>query len=242
MSTEKTISNGWGIIHKKIMKDTRLTIEAKGIYAYLASYAGNDKRAYPSLETITRELRITKNRFYRHLNYLTKYGYINKYQTVKNNKYDKVIYYLIIGDETSDNSYGNDLFPCFEDTHNQEDTINKINKKQDPQEASPPYHVIKELFNIICTTLPKVKDIKGKRQRLVRQCWDEYKDVNLFKEVFEKVDKSDFLSGRNNRWSGCTFDWIMRTSNFQRIIEGAYDNKRDVDVTSKIKEFDFSNL
>lgn len=61
MSTDKATSNGWRIIHKNIMKDTRLTIEAKGIYAYLAAYAGNDKRAYPSLETITKELRITKN-------------------------------------------------------------------------------------------------------------------------------------------------------------------------------------
>ncbi|MCX7759340.1 MAG: hypothetical protein N2169_07040 [bacterium] len=31
MNTDKATSNGWGIIHKKIMKDTRLTIEAKGI-------------------------------------------------------------------------------------------------------------------------------------------------------------------------------------------------------------------
>lgn len=192
MSTDKATLNGWGIIHKKIMKDTRLTIEAKGIYAYLAAYAGNDKRAYPSLETITKELRITKNRFYRHLNYLIKYGYINKYQTVKNNKYDKVIYYLISGNETIEKPYENCLFPCFEDTHNQEDTINIINKKQDTKDTFPPYPVIKELYNIICTTLPKVTDIKGRRQRLVKQCWEEYKDVNIFKEVFEKVDKSDF--------------------------------------------------
>ena len=45
-----------------------------------------------------------------------------------------------------------------------------------------------------------------------------------FKDIFERVEKSDFLSGRNGKWSNCGFDWIFNPSNFVKIIEGNYDN------------------
>ena len=45
-------------------------------------------------------------------------------------------------------------------------------------------------------------------------------------EVIDKVSKSDFLCGNkgDGEWKA-NFDWIMKPDNFQKIIEGAYDNK-----------------
>lgn len=44
--------------------------------------------------------------------------------------------------------------------------------------------------------------------------------------VFERVEKSDFLTGRNGKWEGCSIDWILKPDNWTKIIEGAYDNQK----------------
>ncbi|MBC8533193.1 DUF6291 domain-containing protein [Yeguia hominis] len=43
--------------------------------------------------------------------------------------------------------------------------------------------------------------------------------------VFAKVQQSDFLSGRSQKWDGCSLDWILKPANWQKIREGNYDNK-----------------
>ncbi|KRQ85854.1 hypothetical protein ABG79_02368 [Caloramator mitchellensis] len=96
MGEETTKVAGYGIIPKQVMKDTRLSIEAKAIYAYLSTYAGNNGLAFPSLELILSDLKIHKNRFYKHLTLLIDHGYINK--SKENNlkgQYSKVIYKLL---------------------------------------------------------------------------------------------------------------------------------------------------
>lgn len=45
-------SMGYGHIAKLVMKDKDLTVEAKAIYSYIASYAGASDTAYPSVDLI----------------------------------------------------------------------------------------------------------------------------------------------------------------------------------------------
>ena len=42
--------------------------------------------------------------------------------------------------------------------------------------------------------------------------------------AFDKVAKSKFLSGENERGWKADFDWVMNASNLEKIIEGNYDN------------------
>ncbi|WDU82814.1 helix-turn-helix domain-containing protein [Caloramator sp. Dgby_cultured_2] len=116
---------GYGFIPKQVMDDERLTIESKAIYSYLAAYAGSDGYAYPSLELITKKLKITKNRFYKHLNLLIQYGYVVKQQTLnEKNKYDKVFYFLV---PFPQNEETNKIpFPYFPYTGNRPQTNNNI--------------------------------------------------------------------------------------------------------------------
>lgn len=105
--------NGYGIIAKKAMIDTRLSIEAKAIYAYIASYAGSGNTAFPSVNTILHHLKISKTRFYKYREELIKYGYIKVDNEKSEGKFTKNIYYILDAP-----------FPSFEDTEN-EDTRNK---------------------------------------------------------------------------------------------------------------------
>ncbi|WP_052085719.1 helix-turn-helix domain-containing protein [Clostridium sp. HMP27] len=68
--------NGYGLIAKKIMKDSSLTLSSKAIYAYLCSYAGNESSAFPSVKLIKHELGISKDTFYKYIKELIDKGYI----------------------------------------------------------------------------------------------------------------------------------------------------------------------
>lgn len=39
-----------------------------------------------------------------------------------------------------------------------------------------------------------------------------------------RVGDSDFLTGRNGKWQGCTLDWLLRPDTVQKVQEGMYDN------------------
>ncbi|MGB3161578.1 MAG: DnaD domain protein [Carnobacterium sp.] len=76
LEVEGILSKGYGVIPKLVMKDKDLTIEAKAIYAYISSYAGNGTEAFPSIELICSDLDIGENRFHKHKKSLISKGYI----------------------------------------------------------------------------------------------------------------------------------------------------------------------
>jgi hypothetical protein len=39
--------------------------------------------------------------------------------------------------------------------------------------------------------------------------------------MFEYIKESDFLMGKSSNWS-CDLGWIVKSSNFAKIIEGCY--------------------
>ncbi len=89
-----------------------------------------------------------------------------------------------------------------------------------------PYQKIVDLYHEKCPSLPKVQKITDSRKKAIKARWNEYgKSIDTFKECFEKVEASDFLSGRDGKWSNCCFDWIIKPANFTKIIEGNYDRR-----------------
>jgi Helix-turn-helix domain len=86
---------GYRFISTTVMQDTRLTIEAKGIYAYLCSCEGEGNFVSPSIETICADLCISQNRFRNHLKLLTQFNYIKVSQVKYNNRFACNIYKLI---------------------------------------------------------------------------------------------------------------------------------------------------
>lgn len=67
---------GFGILPKYVMLDPDLSLEAKTIYAYFCSFAGNGNTAFPSWQTIVFHLQLNKDTYYKHLKQLTEQGYL----------------------------------------------------------------------------------------------------------------------------------------------------------------------
>lgn len=80
---EGVMSKGYGSIPKLVMLDRELSIEAKAIYAYLASFTGNGDSAFPSISKICFDLQINEKRFNRHKKALFDKGYIEVTQERK---------------------------------------------------------------------------------------------------------------------------------------------------------------
>ncbi len=78
-------------------------------------------------------------------------------------------------------------------------------------------------FSQICTSLPKLQKLTDSRRKAIKSRLKEY-DKETILEVFNKVEDSNFLSGRNGQWQA-SFDWIMKPSNFVKILEDNYKNQ-----------------
>lgn len=75
------MSQGYGFSPQLVMRDTRLTVEAKAIYAYMSSFAGAGLSAFPTIELQLYELGIGAKRYYKHRKLLEDLGYITIKQT-----------------------------------------------------------------------------------------------------------------------------------------------------------------
>ena len=97
LKVEGVDCKGYGKIPKSVMLDTRLTIDAKAIYAYFCSYAGAGETAFPGVEKICHDLGIKKQDTYRkHLKKLIECDYIRVKQIIhENGKFGSNEYTLI---------------------------------------------------------------------------------------------------------------------------------------------------
>ena len=68
------LAEGFGMVGRIVMEDKRLSIDTKGLYAYLVSF-GNFSLA--NEELVCRDLGINKLAYKQHLQQLTKCGYIH---------------------------------------------------------------------------------------------------------------------------------------------------------------------
>ena len=66
--------------------------------------------------------------------------------------------------------------------------------------------------------------ISKKRKEGIRARINEF-GKDKFAEMIRKASKSDFLKGDSSNGFVAKFDWMIRPCNFQKIIEGNYDNK-----------------
>lgn len=102
-----------------------------------------------------------------------------------------------------------------------------------------PYQEVAQLWNSICKSLPRVEKLSETRKTKIRMRltdWEtqeniDNKTLDKTKLIFEKMESSDFLSGRSGVWKA-SFDWLFTSANnWIKVIEGNYDNKNKPDKT-----------
>ncbi len=72
--------------------------------------------------------------------------------------------------------------------------------------------------------IPRCQSCEGKRREFVRARIREH-GLDKVYEMITKASESDFLNGKNDRGWIADFTWLFRPSNFQKVLEGNYDNR-----------------
>ena len=93
----------------------------------------------------------------------------------------------------------------------------------DDAPALKPEHIF-EKWNQLAERIgkPKVRDLTPERRQLLKARIAQY-SIDDFVAVLAAIEASPFLRGDKN-WRGATFDWVMKKGNFQKILEGNYDD------------------
>lgn len=82
-----------------------------------------------------------------------------------------------------------------------------------------------EMYNNICTDLPKVRIVTPKREKTLVARLRE-RSMEDFAELFKKASASEFLCGENDRGWTANFDWLINETNMAKVLEGNFDNRQ----------------
>lgn len=126
-------------------------------------------------------------------------------------------------------------------TSEQQVNTNK-NIKNDKNERKDICQNILDLFNRICCSFGRVKNITKSRAEIIDNSLKTY-SLNDFKKVFEKAEQSDFLKGNNSRSWSASFDWLIKEDNMAKVLEGKYDKNKQPNKFCDFpqRQYDFSN-
>lgn len=94
---KRDIKNGYGTISKSVMQNNELSIGSKGVYSYLATFAGDKDIAYPSMAKMSFDLNVNTKTLRLYINELVNAKIIDKNQQIYNNskKYANNIYEIL---------------------------------------------------------------------------------------------------------------------------------------------------
>jgi len=69
--------------------------------------------------------------------------------------------------------------------------------------------------------------LTAKKRNGARYATSKAEALDFFRRYFGYVAKSDFLTGRDGRWSGCDLAWLVKADNFAKVMQGNYENRQE---------------
>lgn len=85
------------------------------------------------------------------------------------------------------------------------------------------YESVVQNYHVFCPKMNKVAVMNDTRKGFVRERISEHGLEKLI-DVFRIAGESDFLNGKNDKGWKADFEWIIRPTNFVKIMEGKYSN------------------
>jgi hypothetical protein len=89
---------------------------------------------------------------------------------------------------------------------------------------TPAVHPFATSWNEKVKSLSKIREWTKNRNLLATKLLVA-NTLEEWQEACERVEASDFLSGRTGKWTSCNVDWLLKPANFTKVLEGNYDNR-----------------
>lgn len=116
---------------------------------------------------------------------------------------------------------GNPKNPTEPDTDTDTDTDNDKEKES----TTIDYGFIISLYHDLCPKMSKVIALNETRKGFVNARISEF-GIEKVTEVFRVAGASDFLNGQNDKVWKADFEWLMRPTNFLKVLEGKYNREK----------------
>lgn len=147
------------------------------------------------------------------------FKHLQKYDDLNETVLKVISIYLNDNDNENDNDNDND-----DSYHESSDESSGTNNGENVR-ITLDYEAVRELYNTICKSFPKCTKLSEARKKAIRGRFSAGYSMEDFKTLFEKAEKSDFLTGRSGAWSAC-FDWLIKDANMAKVLDGNYDNHK----------------
>lgn len=113
-------------------------------------------------------------------------------------------------------------------TQEKEKEINKEKESPCVEELKIDFDGLERFFNMTVknSQIPTIRGITGKRRvSVIARAREFGKEAIL--EVIENAVNSSFLNGAGEKAFVASFDWLFRSTNFQKVLEGNYKNRNN---------------
>lgn len=239
----------FAIIPSSVRYDRRLTPNAKLLYGEITALCNEKGYCWAHNSYFAELYEVSTRSISKWINQLIEYGYIFSEITYKDGKKEIEARKLkIINVETSippmeqnfhtpieqnfhtpmeqkfadNNTYNNNTYN--NNTHIPKLPLPKISVSENFGTEKFDCQEVADAFNETCVSLPRVTKLTDKRKKAIKSILKKHSLAEL-KNIFKKVEYSSFLNGSSGKWSGATFDWLIKESNLIKVIEGNYDDK-----------------
>jgi uncharacterized protein YdaU (DUF1376 family) len=85
--------------------------------------------------------------------------------------------------------------------------------------------------------LSKIQRLTDARKAQLQKRLDEAGGLEGWKTVLKKIEQSSFLRGGGAQGWKANFDFVLKQSNFTKILEGNYDDKKPANDSGRKKSF-----
>ena len=85
---------------------------------------------------------------------------------------------------------------------------------------------------------PEVQKMNPNRSKLLRSRLKDCGGVAGWEAAIRKAFESDWCRGKTQKpWLGFSFDWMVKSANFTKLMEGNYDNRKSEQVSDKAAHY-----
>lgn len=139
--------------------------------------------------------------------------------------------------ENEDENENKDENENEDENKNENEDIDKEKAEDNPLSAEADVYAaaaaVLSLYRRYCPELPPVGQVTERLALRVARLPEL--DAEAY---FRRVGASEFLTGRNGKWRGCSLDWLLRPDTVQKVLSGMYDNNESSAASYDIREME----
>lgn len=185
-----------------------------------------------SLSHLANELNLSVQNVRTALNHLRSTGEITSRSHSKFTIISILKYNEYQADSTTDNneptnSQQTDNFQTASDQQQRKNDNNDNNYNKEKNVLEDRSRKVLNSYNTYCLSFKREYWLNKTAVRYLSVIELMYPSFN-YDRYFQRVEDSDFLSGRNGRWiigKCASLDWLLNPANLKKVVNGQYDNK-----------------